>query len=177
MAVTLKRTKQVQRTKTVGFYKTGESVAGLETLIELAPVPPRANIQAIALDITYGITDDPADELVEFFLAFVDRDNIPAAADLRRIAEWQEAQNWRSIGTDAGPIETFDHAQKDFFTAPVHSTHSLAARVGRFIWALIAVSSTTSLLHVQGTFSWAESLEVRTFTENKLRITHHRTDS
>lgn len=118
------------------------------------------------LDISYGIGDDPGDENPEWFLAAVDRDNIPDAPAMRRIASWQAAQNWRSIGTDAGPVQTLTRENAEFFR-PKEWLNRLVGDRQRRIWiAIVFNSDVQTLFHQQGVITFVESLLQRTYGDD-----------
>ncbi len=130
-------------------------------LDQFAWVPRMGSVTPVEVDITYGISDDPSDEIVEFFIESVDIDNLPNIAALRETAIWAAAQAWRSIGTDAGPTQTLSRETNDIFHPATFIFDEVAGYTQRQAVALLAHSTTTSTLFVLAKLTWLETVVQR----------------
>ncbi len=105
-------------------------------------------------DITYGITDDPVDESVQFVAGLTPEvnqgDNVALPADDDSF--WSGELNYRSIGTDAGP---FQNLTKDKVG---RSSWYSAALVGTEMLAIVADSNTLSDVLVNATLLIEEEI-------------------
>lgn len=69
-------------------------------------IPRHTDLKPVWLSIFFGLFDDPASEVPEVYLDAVDPGNLPTLVGLRESCSWIGMQAWRSIGTDAGPVNT-----------------------------------------------------------------------
>lgn len=119
------------------------------------------------LDITYGLRDDPLDEHLEIFLAIIDPLNLPNVEGLRDIAMWQSSMNWRSIGTDSGPVLTTfppTEIEIDDWILPQEVAPQL-------VLALLTFSAVTTNFSISGGIEIDAHIEQRRF-ETKANVPH-----
>lgn len=119
------------------------------------------------MDLTYGLRDDPLDEHLELFLAIVDPLNLPNVEGLRDIAMWQSVMNWRSIGTDSGPIlTTYPPVEIEIndWVLPMEIAPQM-------VLALLAFSAVTSNFTISGGIEIDAHIEQRRF-ETKANVPH-----
>lgn len=164
-ATELKSTKIIVETKHIPFRVTGVTIN--TTLTEMAlllGLKPLSKSSVVELDITYGLSDDPTDELVEFFLLVRRTENLTIQAARNR-SIWNTAQIWRAIGTalDIGPIQTLANVQMEFWNPKIHDMLSLDNRRAAQSFIIAAISDVGSTGHVQGTITVRTELLQRSF--------------
>lgn len=115
---------QVRKNRTLTFTKQESrdivsKTGGFQTVAAwvLADNEPIVSVNKDIIDPirilgSCGLRDDPQDERISWALFYYDMsEDVPTDVSedegLER-AIWFKQQNWRSIGTDAGPTETFD---------------------------------------------------------------------
>lgn len=149
--------------RTIGFYGATQALTDVPIVMaQLALSHPRSSQVVSELDITFGLSEDPTDLRLEFFLMNVDIDNIPSITALRANAQWQAAQNWRSLSA-VGVCQTFTRETNDFWNPPVFQNYSLETRKRRMASVLMGWSFATPLAHVQGSAVVSQRLEQRTW--------------
>lgn len=130
------------------------------------PDTMRGRMAFLGGNLSYGITDDPTDEFIEYALALIPRD-LAAVGTVVAISEsavWRALDNWRSIGTDAGPINTMTVEDLD---GDSDSEYANASIDDGQVWALLAASSVASAIQISGSLNWRETIFQRTFAGNE----------
>lgn len=177
-ATVLKSTKIIPVLKTLSFHRTGAAIAAdptLTLLVAIAPIPPLARSKVVELDITFGVADDPTDEIVEFFLIAADPNNLPPVSAARNNAIWQSAQLWRDIGAAPAVIlQTLNRELVDFLFSEVFETTSIDARRRSLSFVLCATSNVGSTGHIQGNAVVQSELLQRTFNGRGTKIRYNR---
>ena len=129
-------------------------------------IPPMASIAPVELDITFGPTDEPAnDERLEVFLSIVDRNNLPSSRSMRDKAWWKTAQHWIVSGTPATIIQTLKESVIDFFNPRSFTNVDIGDRANEFV-LVVAIGTNqaqTSDILVMATLTYIESLIQREF--------------
>lgn len=146
-----KSTRVISYVRTIPFHADTITVNTTLTLVDvLQTIQPLSTVALLELDITYGVQDDPVDELTEWYAAVVDVDALGTFQALRNIADWQSAQNWRIIGTDAGPVQTLSRENEVMFNPRLHGSLSLSQRKRRQALAILSRSTVESTILVLG---------------------------
>lgn len=106
----------------------------------------------------YGLRDDPTDERVDFAILLADPDSLPNLDVVK--ADWADRIEWRSIGTDSGPVEIV-HSPSD---QEVDVTYSITADDDASVVCAIVIGSTTSSVQFIGVATF--EVEYRQATYN-----------
>ncbi len=134
----------------------GTVVATTDPLIVavIRQLQPNSKVKFLDFQIWFGIADDPVDESIEFWLAVVDQDGLPTQGYLQDEAAWSALQNWRSIGTDSGPVQTIVRDRMDTFSdGHIFSNTSLAERRRRLVIAILTRGDVSSNTIAQGSLA------------------------
>lgn len=147
------------------IFSFNEDVGSLEILDgPLAWVPRLGSITPLHWICDYGLRDDPVDEFVEWILLMCDVDNLPTIDSCRARALWHRAQNWRSIGTDSGPIQTMTKDDVDWLNPETYGTTEFADFTQRLAMVVVVEdTSATSTVNVLGVLTYREDLIQRVF--------------
>lgn len=166
MGISLVKSEVIPTLRIIAFQDERTLAAGggaTEILVFLTPLRPLSSITPVELDISYGLADDPTDEKPEWYLAAVDRDNVPDQNAMRRIAAWQTVQVWRSLGTPGQVVQTITRENADFFRPKTWLNELVGDRQRRVFICIVSSSDTTSALRAQGVITFVENIIQRTF--------------
>lgn len=168
-ATVLQSTKKVLLTRHRAFNDQSRVLVGdtVTVVANLGFLKPLALSAVSKLDITFGVDDDPGDELVEWFLIVADPNNLPDLVSLRLVSEWSTAQNWRVIVAGDSTIQTFTHLDVEFWDPKFHSTMGIDERRQELSLLLVVVSNTTSQVTTIGHAVWKTELLQRRFRGRK----------
>ncbi len=129
----------------------------------LAWIQPLSTITPLEWDCTYGLSDDPLDELAEWMLAAVDIEAVPTLTSVRALSIWWRAQQWRSIGTDSGPVQTLTQDSVDFLNPESYNYLQMAGFTQRYAVCCLIVGSVASDFRTVGVLTYQEDLIQRVF--------------
>jgi len=155
--------KVVVETKHIPFRAAGSTInTSLTELVNLLGLKPLSKSSAVELDITFGISDDPGDELIEWMLLVRRAENL-TVFNARTRSIWQTAQNWRFVGVATGVVQTLDRQQMEFWNPKIHDMLTLENRRTAAAYTIQAISSIGSTGHVQGIITIRTELIQRSF--------------
>ncbi len=129
----------------------------------LAWIPRLGSVTPLEFDLFFGLGDDPTDEYIEWWLESMDIDNLPTVDSARARSLWTAVQQWRSIGTDSGPVQTMEHAEVDFFNPQTYSFEETADFTQRNAVVLACYSNLAAASQQSGVLTYAETLIQRVF--------------
>ncbi len=130
---------------------------------KLIPVHRHSDITVGYLDISFGLEDDPIDELVLWMLVIHPDTLTLTGDDFQNFLDssfWTAGQNWR-LGDATGWIQTLTREQSLIGQEAIF-TDALLKQDSYHI-GLIAASTVTSAIFVTGTVSWTEILYQRSW--------------
>ncbi len=129
----------------------------------LIPVHRHSDIEMGFLSISYGVTDDPIDELIIIMLT-MHPDTLPLTGDdfghFLDAAFWNASQNWR-LGDATGWVQTLEREQALIAEEAIFTDASL--KQDSYHIGLLVVSSVTSSVRVDGVVNWNETLYQRSW--------------
>jgi len=135
-----------------------------EVLAEpLAWLPRLGTITPVEWDVTYGLGTAPSAVRLEWYLLMVDVDNLPFIGSIRDRAIWGTMQRWRLVGTDAGPIQTLQHQEVDFFNPETYNMTEMAAFTQRLAVVVIAHTDQNQTVDCYGVLTYIETVIQRVF--------------
>ncbi len=136
-----KRVKVIRWTATRQIVVTAATTAGPWILLdELWHLDRDITVRLKHISGSFGISDDPTDENIDFMLAVLDPDNMPFnRPEGLEQGLWIVNSNWRSIGSDAGPTETTTEVD-----SVLDSVHSAEGLVGNDLAVVSAVFANTT---------------------------------
>ncbi len=130
----------------------------------IAWLPRLGTITPLEIDFTYGVVDAPGTEFIEWFLLNCDVDNIPAIESIRARSLWWRAQQWRSIGTDAGPVQTLTRDDIDLLNPESYSFTEVADFTQRQALCVISHTDASSArVRILGVVTYQETIIQRRF--------------
>ncbi len=130
----------------------------------LAFIPRLGAISPQELDFGYGVVDQPGTEFIEWFLVLVDVDNLPTLASIRARSVWWRAQQWRTIGTDNGPIQTMTQDRIDFLNSETYTFSEVADFTQRLaLCAICNTDASSARIRVLGVLTYSETVIQRVF--------------
>lgn len=169
MSRSTKKEFQVVSQRDQGFRVATNLASGSqvpEILSIVAWLPRLGSITPLEMDISYGLSDGATDnELIEFFLALVDVDNIPDGAALRSHAIWQRVQSWQ-VASAVGVNQMMSYDVIDWFTPPTYTYTEVAGFTRRTALCILALSNQTSSVLVQGRLNWVETMTQRVWSDS-----------
>ncbi len=127
----------------------------------MIPVHRHSDITIEVLTLDYGITDDPADELILFMLTMHPDTLVLTGDDLQNFIDqsfWMSAQNWRLL-TAVGVIQTLSREQAVILQEAIFTDGLL--KQDSYHIGLIVASDTTSAVRADGNVTWTEILYQR----------------
>lgn len=143
---------------------TGDTVTLIKRLVKISR---DTVIRPQEIYATFGITDDPIDELALFMIVPIDPSLLPLSLPTDELVEhfletalWVDQELWRSIGTDAGPIKLDDEAT----TTALNEVYSDAAVQENTWLCAVVFSNTTSTISFIGHLDY--DVEYRQVTYN-----------
>jgi len=100
------RTQIFRWTERVAFDSGGVTLgAAVHTLAaRLMEITRNLSARMVDIDVVYGLSDDPTDEEVRFLIGLANPTVLPQS-DTTLWSDWFKEHEWRSIGTDSGPIQ------------------------------------------------------------------------
>ncbi len=140
----------------------------------LAKIPPLAIVSPVELDITFALTDDPAEgEEFELFYMVSDEGTFPSLGSARSRSWWSTFQHWQQAGTPGNTIRTDDHHLVDFFNTTPFNNMAIPGRgVAHVIH--IAAGADNTVQHntkIMGVGTWQEVLEQRVYGDDSWTFT------
>lgn len=155
-------TRIIRTNKRKPFSGDGTLVADTLTLMDTAyRMQPMSELAVREIDVSFGIKDDPTDEIVEWYIGTTTVDNLPAKSSIQNVADWYARQVWRSIGTDSGPVQTFERQHVENLIPKVVSNMELSRRRESMGICLTIWANTGSGVHASGHISFQEALVQR----------------
>ncbi len=129
-------------------------------------IPRFGTVTPIELDISYGLSDDPTDEVLEFYCNSVDVDNLPDVTSLRFNSFWGALQQWRAVGTPANVIQTMTREVQDFLNPPTFAFTELAGFTQRQGVSLITYCGSSSDVLVLAVLTYLETVLQRVWGDD-----------
>lgn len=130
----------------------------------IAWLPRLGSITPLEWDVWFGQEADPTDLMLELCLLLADVDNLPIMASVKARSIWMALQIWRSIGTDAGPIQTANHDNIDFLNPQTYTMTEMASFTQRLALMVIADDrGGTFQLSMLGVLTYQEDVIQRVF--------------
>lgn len=148
------------------FHRNLVLVASTVTVLNIVHTfsDPQRMVKVEELDITFGVADDPVDELVEFFLARVNPATLPTIVPLRNRNLWQGSSNFRvlsSVGVIDSQQDEYDMEVDQWVVPddldPSHKDQVLAILCESNAASQIRVAGNVDLLNEINQREWSDS--------------------
>lgn len=115
------------------------------TLVAIIDQLPKGQVLKVKnLKGDLGITDDPTDEGISWFILECDPENLPDDNALFGTHDWVETQVWRSIGTVGQVVQVMDDVDVDFGDDLEYSS-APAADPNRAVCLLVRANTTSAV--------------------------------
>lgn len=146
------------------------SSATLTSIKTIATNLPKGDkIRLRRIQGSFGIQDDPTDELIRWMIAKLVESEIEPVD-----VKWEFVMNYRSIGTDSGPIQTMDHIDDDIDDDEIDMAYQQPGVVnaGDQKLSLMVVSTTTSQVRTGGSIRYEHIMRQRQPSNPKTPSSH-----
>jgi len=129
--------KTIRADRKIGFdTQANLSGTGVTLIQSIFNLPPMAEVEILGINITWGLTDNPAsDETIRFWIMVGDPDNLPPQGSLQRNSDWSGAQHW--VVATEGIVQTLSKEQGIDHTPTKYSTRDFElSNIGQTIMSL-----------------------------------------